>query len=82
MRACVCLLLQDQDQEVKECAISCMAAAVASLGDVLGADVAQVRASTFRCIEVSLSDPEKVFACACTVLYILVSLGHIGKREV
>ncbi|PSC76088.1 cullin-associated NEDD8-dissociated 1 isoform B [Micractinium conductrix] len=36
------LSAQDQDQEVKECAISCMAAAVASLGDVLGADVAQV----------------------------------------
>jgi hypothetical protein len=35
--------LQDQDQEVKECAISCMASAVAALGDVLGADVAQVR---------------------------------------
>ncbi|PRW59351.1 cullin-associated NEDD8-dissociated 1 isoform B [Chlorella sorokiniana] len=36
------LSAQDQDQEVKECAISCMAAAVASLGDALGADVAQV----------------------------------------
>lgn len=34
--------LQDQDQEVKECAISCMASAVAALGDALGADVAQV----------------------------------------
>jgi hypothetical protein len=38
------LSAQDQDQEVKECAISCMAAAVASLGDALGADVAQVGA--------------------------------------
>lgn len=38
------LSAQDQDQEVKECAIGCMAAAVASLGDVLGADVAQVGA--------------------------------------
>ena len=27
---------------MKECAICCMAAAVATLGDVLGADVAQV----------------------------------------
>ncbi|KAI3438734.1 hypothetical protein D9Q98_001153 [Chlorella vulgaris] len=36
------LAAQDQDQELKECAISCMAAAVAALGDVLGADVAQV----------------------------------------
>lgn len=36
------LSAQDQDQEVKECAISCMAAAVATLGDALGADVAQV----------------------------------------
>lgn len=35
---------QDQDQEVKECAIGCMAATVAVLGDVLGADVAQVGA--------------------------------------
>ncbi|KAL4425586.1 hypothetical protein ABPG75_009602 [Micractinium tetrahymenae] len=38
------LSAQDQDQEVKECAISCMATAVAALGDVLGADVAQVGA--------------------------------------
>ena len=38
-----CVTPQDQDQEVKECATSCMATAVASLGDVLGADVAQVR---------------------------------------
>ncbi|KAI3438733.1 hypothetical protein D9Q98_001153 [Chlorella vulgaris] len=38
------LAAQDQDQELKECAISCMAAAVAALGDVLGADVAQVGA--------------------------------------
>ncbi len=36
---------QDQDQEVKECAIGCMAATVAVLGDVLGADVAQVGAA-------------------------------------
>ncbi len=50
----------DQDQEVKECAISCMAAAVAALGDVLGADVNQVRwhaknnppaKRTWRCFE-------------------------------
>ena len=41
--------LQDQDQEVKECAISCMAAAVAALGDVLGADVAQVRRDCYCC---------------------------------
>lgn len=32
----------DQDQEVKECAIACIAAAVAALGDVLGSDVNQV----------------------------------------
>lgn len=30
---------------MKECAISCMASAVAALGDVLGADVAQARPS-------------------------------------
>lgn len=34
---------------MKECAISCMAAAVATLGDALGADVAQVRFCNSAC---------------------------------
>lgn len=54
-------LPQDQDQEVKECAISCMAAAVAALGDALGADVAQVR---LLCSGATLSMPPPTAAVA------------------
>ena len=35
-------MAQDQDQEVKDCAISCMAAAVSQLGDVITPQVPQV----------------------------------------
>ena len=36
------LMAQDQDQEVKDCAISCMAAAVSQLGDALRPHLPQV----------------------------------------
>ena len=36
------LMAQDQDQEVKDCAISCMAAAVSQLGDVITPQLPQV----------------------------------------
>lgn len=36
------LVAQDQDQEVKDCAISCMAAAVSQLGDALRPHLPQV----------------------------------------
>lgn len=36
------LVAQDQDQEVKDCAISCMAAAVSQLGDALRSHLPQV----------------------------------------
>ena len=36
------LTAQDQDQEVKDCAISCMAAAVSQLGDVIRSQLPQV----------------------------------------
>ena len=36
------LMAQDQDQEVKDCAISCMAAAVTQLGDVIMSQLSQV----------------------------------------
>jgi hypothetical protein len=41
MYSCISMRLsaQDQDQEVKEAAIGAMAALVAELGDVLGAEV-------------------------------------------
>jgi len=37
-----CLMAQDQDQEVKDCAISCMAAAVSQLGDAIKSQLPQV----------------------------------------
>lgn len=36
------LVAQDLDQEVKDCAISCMAAAVSQLGDVLKPQLPQI----------------------------------------
>lgn len=36
------LMAQDLDQEVKDCAISCMAAAVSQLGDVLKPQLPQI----------------------------------------
>lgn len=36
------LMAQDQDQEVKDCAISCMAAAVSQLGDAIQPQLPQV----------------------------------------
>jgi hypothetical protein len=42
------LVAQDQDQEVKEAAISCMATAVAALGDLLQKEVPQVGSNRDR----------------------------------
>lgn len=41
------LMAQDQDQEVKDCAISCMAAAVSQLGDALRPHLPQVLQACF-----------------------------------
>lgn len=51
---------QDQDQEVKECAISCMASIIACLGDVLLPEVPQaLRVS--QCCACELTCPHRPF---------------------
>ena len=64
---------------MKECAISCMAAAVAALGDALGADVAQVRLCTTSLVGTAYS-AHLADSLACLVQRPSKLLGAAGGR--
>jgi len=49
------LMAQDQDQEVKDCAISCMAAAVSQLGDVITPQLPQILQVTLLVMQAAIS---------------------------
>ena len=59
------LTAQDQDQEVKECAVSCAAALVAQLGDVLQQDYSHLMK-----VNPSLSLPHSQIGYICHILII------------
>jgi len=59
------LTAQDQDQEVKECAISCAAALLAQLGDVLQQDYSHLMK-----VDPTLSLPRSLIGYVCHILVI------------
>ena len=66
------LMAQDQDQEVKDCAISCMAAAVSQLGDALRPHLPQVLQARSSSVWTALSHPLSFFLC---LYFFCCSLG-------
>lgn len=66
------LMAQDQDQEVKDCAISCMAAAVSQLGDALRPHLPQVLQA---CCSTSWDCIRSIFSVFLHVLCLSFYLG-------